>query len=186
MLNFAPIHFEDAEIIVGVAPYKDKNYLRSLRKKYSDTHLFHRERSQILSLALVPEAESIGETSETIKLSDSLYLCASLVRNALINFLYRLDRRILEYDPIEFVANPAKENLLAKVLPSELESPDWLSDCPRYVAAIRTVSVLSQNISKELAVRIGTVLAIVVLLFLIFLRLISLLPRFLHDTIILC
>jgi hypothetical protein len=46
VLNFAPIHFEDAEIIIGVAPYKDRDYLRSLRQQYSDTHLFHREKNQ--------------------------------------------------------------------------------------------------------------------------------------------
>lgn len=157
VLNFAPIHFEDAEIIVGVAPYKDRDYLRSLRQQYSDTHLFHREKNQILSVAIASEAEVIGETSETVKLSDNLYLCASLVRNALINFLYGLNRRILEYNPIEFVANSAKDNLLAKVLPPfSLEAPDWLSICPRYIAAIRTVSFDHQPMSLGLALNART------------------------------
>lgn len=61
MLNFAPIHFEDAEIIVGVAPYKDRDHLRSLRQQYSDTHLFHREKNQILSVASAYEVEALAE-----------------------------------------------------------------------------------------------------------------------------
>lgn len=155
-LNFAPIHLEDTEIIVGVTQYQDKDHLRTLRREYSDTHVFHREKNQIISVAIIPEAEVVGETSETVKLSENLYLCAFLVRNALISFLHSLDRRILEYDPIEFVADSTKDNLLTKVLPSGFEAPAWLSVCPRYIAAIRTVRFDHRPTSLGLALNVRT------------------------------
>jgi hypothetical protein len=155
-LNFAPIQFEDAEIDVGVIPYEGKEQLRTLRSNHSDTYLFHRDGNEILSVAIIPEAPILGEKSVKIKLSEKLYLSAALVRHALINFLYGLNRRVLEYHPIEFVADPQKDNLLKKVFPSDVQVPDWLSVCPRYIAAIRTVQFDHQPMSLGLALNVRT------------------------------
>jgi hypothetical protein len=155
-LNFAPIHFDDAEISVGVIPYEDKDQLRTLRRSHSDTHLFYRDGSAILSVALVSDVLPLGEQSIQIRLSEKLHLCAALARNALINFLYSLNRKVLEYDPIEFVADPRKDNFLTKILPSNIELPNWLSICPRYIAAIRTVSFDYCSKSLGLALNVRT------------------------------
>lgn len=155
-LNFAPIQFEDAEIDIGVIPYEGKEQLRTIRSNHSDTHLFHRDGRQILSVAIVPEAPILGEKSVTIKLSEKLYLSAALVRHALIDFLCHLNRKVLKYHPIEFVADPQIDNLLDKVFPSDIQVPDWLSVCPRYIAAIRTVQFDRQPISLGLALDVRT------------------------------
>lgn len=156
ILNFAPIHFDDAEITVGIISYEDKDQLRLLRKTHSDSHFFHRDGSQILSVALVPDVSPVGDQFSQIRLADKLYLTNALVRNTLINFLYGLERRIIEYDPIEFVAHPQKDNLLTKICPSDLQVPDWLSICPRYIAAIRTVSFDHQPMSLGLVLNVYT------------------------------
>lgn len=155
-LNFSPIHFEDAEIEVGIFPYESKEQLSTLRRDYTGLYLFHRDREQILSVALMPNVAVLGESSSSIRLSEKLYLTAALVRNSLINFLHNLDRKILRYDPIEFVADPQKNNLLTKVFPSDIQVPTWLSICPCYKLAIRTVYFDRQPMSLGLALNAYT------------------------------
>jgi hypothetical protein len=155
-LNFAPILFDDADIDVGLIPYEDREQLRALRQEHSDTHLFHRDGSQVLSVALVPDVAVLGNQVESVSLSGKLYLTAALIRNALIDFLHGLDRQVLRYNPVEFVANPEKDNLLAQVCPSATHVPNWLSICPRYVAAIRTVRFDSRPMSLGLALNVRT------------------------------
>ncbi|MGG6294929.1 argonaute/piwi family protein [Leptolyngbya sp. AN02str] len=155
-LNFAPIQFDDAEVTVGLMPYEGKESLRALRQNHSNTHLFHRYGNQILSVALISDVGVLGDKVETVNLSNNLYLTATLVRNALINFLHRLNRRVLKFSPVEFVADPLKENLLAKVCPSDIQIPDWISICPRYIAAIRTARFDGQPTTLGLALNVRT------------------------------
>lgn len=139
-LNFAPIHFDDAEILVGSIDYIDKNQINSLRQKYANTHLFYRDKNRILSIATASNVLTVGDKSIQIRLSDNLYITSFLVRNALIDFLHSLGRPILDFSPVEFVADSQRENFLAKAFPSNIIRPEWLSVCPRYTADIRTVS----------------------------------------------
>jgi hypothetical protein len=156
-LNFSPIEFEDAEICVGIYQYQNKEQLRTLREKHGDTHVFHRDnKNQILCVSIVPEGDVIGDNSTTIPLSKNLYLCATLIRTALLNYLHALGRKILRYDPIEFISNQAQDNFLAKVLLSDTELPNWLSVKPLYTAAIRTVNFDDRPLSLGLALNTRT------------------------------
>lgn len=156
ILNFAPIHFDDAELSVGIIPYEDKDQLRILRQAHSDTHFFHRDGSHVLSVAIATDVLPIGDQFTQIRLADKLYLTNALVRNALINFLYSLERRIIKYDPIEFVADSQKDNLLTKICPSDLQVPNWLSICLRYIAAIRIDSFDHQPMALGLVLNVCT------------------------------
>ncbi len=149
-LNFAPILFDDTEIDVGLIPYENKEQLRALRQNYAGTHLFHRDGNQILSVALVSDTDILGSNVESVILSEHLYLTAALVRNALINFLHSLGRRVTKFSPIEFVADPIKDNLLTKVCPFNISIPDWISICPHYTAAIRTTKFDGQTMTLGL------------------------------------
>jgi hypothetical protein len=150
-LNLALIQFDDTEVPVGITPYEDKDQIRTLRQSHSGTHLFQRDGDHILSVAIVPDTAPIGEQSTQIKLSEKLYLSAALVRNAIINYLHQLNRKVLDYNPIEFVADLQKENFLKKVFPPDIEAPEWLSICPNYIAAIRPVNFDHQPMSLGLA-----------------------------------
>jgi hypothetical protein len=156
-LNFSPIKFEDVEICVGIYQYQSKEQLDALREKHGNTHVFHRDnKNQILCVSIVSSGEVLGEESITIPLSKNLYLCAALIRAALLNYLHRLGRRILGYDPIEFISDQAQDNFLAKVLPRDTELPTWLSVKPLYTAAIRTVNFDNQSLSLGLALNAKT------------------------------
>ena len=159
-LNFAPIQFEDEEIVIGVTPFKDKDQLRTLRQKNAGTYLFHRHGNHIFSVALVENLPVFGEQTISKKLSDSLHLVANLVRNALIEYLNTIERPVVRYDPLEFLADSKKENLLIKACPPDVEVPDWLSVRPRYVMPIRTVEFDNQPMSLGLALDVHTKRAI--------------------------
>jgi Piwi domain len=152
-LNLSPIKFEDVEINVGIFNYQSKEQLKNLRCEYN-THVFHRDnQNQILSVSIIPEGMTLGEKSKTIKLSDDLHLCAVLIRNSLINFLHKNNRKVIKYNPIEFIA---KENLLAKILPNN-DALTWLSVNPVYSAAVRTVSFDHRSLSLGMALNVRTV-----------------------------
>lgn len=159
-LNFSPIKFEDKEIKIGVTLFKDKEQLRTLRQKNAGIYLFHRYGDHIFSVALVEDVPVFGDQTIQEKLSDNLYLVANLVRNALIEYLNTLERPVVRYEPLEFLADSTRENLLTKVCPSDIEVPDWLSVRPRYVMPIRTVEFDNQPMSLGLALDVRTKRAI--------------------------
>jgi hypothetical protein len=71
----------------------------------------------------VNDAPPLGSRSRKIRLKDNLGLTASLIRNALINYLAGLPRPVLDYDPIRFVS---QEDILQACLPADTACPDGL------------------------------------------------------------
>ena len=69
------------------------------------------------------DAPPLGSRSRKIRLKDNLGLTASLIRNALINYLAGLPRPVLDYDPIRFVS---QEDILQACLPANTARPDGL------------------------------------------------------------
>jgi hypothetical protein len=139
ILNLSPVHFDDAEVPVGIidCDEHDENQLRKLRADYSASHVFLRDGPHIWSVPFVSAADTIGDRFETIQLKDHFQLCAALVRNALLNRLYQLERPVYGYRPLRFAATGPKNNLLALSLPPPLDCPDWLSIHPFYMADVR-------------------------------------------------
>lgn len=138
VLNVSPVVFDDAEVRVGVLPYESGDQLALLRKSHGTTHVFRRvEGTRIEAVAFVDGAPDVGDTFKTAKLKKELGLAAALMRNALINHLHTLPRKVCDYRPITFLADEARENLLKQSLPQGPPWPDWLSVCPMYEADIR-------------------------------------------------
>ena len=98
----------------------------------------------------------LGDQTIKKKLSENLHLVANLVRNAIIDYLNSIKRPILKYEPLEFLADSRKENLLAKACPPNTDIPDWLVICPRYVMPIRTVEFDNEPASLGLALNSHT------------------------------
>ena len=155
-LNFASIQFEDKEIDIGVTPFKDKDHLRALRQENVGKYLFHRYGDYIFSVALTKNVPVLGEQKIKKKLSENLHLVANLVRNAIINYLNSISRPVLKYEPLEFLSDSRKGNLLDKACSPIIEIPDWLVICPRYVMPIRTVEFDNEPASLGLALNSHT------------------------------
>jgi len=102
------------------------------------THVFLRvDGTRIEAVPFVSAAPDVGESFKTVKLRKELGLTAALVRNALINHLHALPRKVYDYRPVAFLADELKENLLQQVLPPGTTCPAWLSVCPLYEADVR-------------------------------------------------
>ncbi len=139
VLNLAPVQFQDTEIRVGVIPYRanDTNQLQNLRAKYNLSHVFLRDRQEILCVPVVPRAEEVGDTFRTIRLTTHLRLCAALAQNALLTYVHQLGRAVYGYRPLRFAASGQKNNLLSVALPSQQRCPDWLLVHPLYEIEVR-------------------------------------------------
>jgi hypothetical protein len=138
VLNISPIEFEDTDVEVGVFAYKGREQLAELRSRYGTTHVFRREKgTEVLAVPFVLDAPTLGDTARTVRLWDQLGLVAALYRNALINHLHRLPRKVLDYMPVTFLADELKEDFLRRTIQSGTKCPDWLSVCPLYEADVR-------------------------------------------------
>lgn len=146
VLNISPIEFNGAELLVGILEYQGRDQLQALRDAHYATHVFRRDGgTRLLCVPVVPEAPNITDTTETIRLLDNLYLCAALIRNALLNYLHQLGRTILGYDPVKFIANGSGEDLLAASVPSGIPCPPWLAVRPLYEVSVRVINLDRQQ-----------------------------------------
>jgi hypothetical protein len=144
-LNIAPVQFEDTEITIGIFDYKDHEQLKTLRNENQNTHLFRRERDELISVPLMSGIEPLGDKTRTIRLSDNLYLCAALVRNALLDHLYAHGIRSFGYDPIEYLVNASQDDLLLASLPASLSAPSWFGIKVLHALTIRTMHMERQK-----------------------------------------
>jgi Piwi domain len=156
VLNLSPIQFDDAEVRVGILEYQSKEHLQALRATHFATHVFRRVGKRLLCVPVAPEAPVIGDTFETIHLAEDLYLCAALIRDALLNHLHKLGRKILDYDPIKFIADGSGEDLLAASIPPRVSCPIGLSVRPFYEISTRVIRPDRQPAFVGLAVNVRT------------------------------
>lgn len=137
-LNVAPIRLPQAKITVGILPWKDDpDYMRTLRRGHFGTHIFVRRANTVVTVATRAESEVLGDTTEVRELYADLGLCAALIRESLIRYLYGLRKPILNFDPVEFLATGPENDLLVASMPKATAPPEWLGVRYRYEVAIR-------------------------------------------------
>jgi hypothetical protein len=139
VLNFAPLQFDHKEVDVGVFSYgaDGEEVLKKLRQEHWATHVFRRDGpDEIVAVAIAGNAPQLGKGSRKIRLKENLGLTASLIRNSLINYLARLPRPVLNYDPIRFIS---QEDILPSCLPAGSACPDWLGVRLLYDMAVRPI-----------------------------------------------
>ena len=144
ILNFSPVQFEDRQIAVGRLPYGDdgEELLKHLREEHNATHVFRRDGPEsILAVPVVSGVPTLGEP-ETIRLKERLPLAAALIRNALLTYLAGLERPVLSYDPLKFIA---QHDLLRVHIPAEIVAADWLSVRLLYEVAVRPIYFFRQE-----------------------------------------
>jgi len=157
VLNFSPVHFNEAEVQVGILEYQGREQLRELRSKHNTTHIFHRDGgTRILCVPVVPDAPEISDSSATIQLANDLYLTAALIRNALLNHFHSLKQQILTYNPIKFIAEGPKNNLLAASVTMGMQCPMWLSLRLLYEMNVRVFKLDYMNPFIGLALDVRT------------------------------
>ena len=133
----------------GVLTFKSQHQLDALRSRHRFTHVFHHSnQEQILCVPVVADAPRVGSEHEEIRLRDDLDLCAALIGNALLNYLYHKGRQSQGYDPIEIVGNESNENLLAASAP--FGAPAWLAMRPLYELCVRAFHFNQQSPSVGL------------------------------------
>lgn len=139
VLNFSPLEFDDTEVDAGVFSYgpNGDEVLKRLRKEHWATHVFRRDGpDEIVAVAVKSDAPKLSTKVRKILLRENLGLTASLIRNALINYLSGLPRPVLAYEPIRFIS---QENILESCLPDGIDCPEWLGVRPLYDMAIRPI-----------------------------------------------
>jgi hypothetical protein len=157
LLNVAPISYDDSSTVsIEMVGYKDKEQLEELRNAHRETHLVRRSGNQIQLVPVAEEASDLGYRHKTVDLGKDVYLAAALARNSLLNFLHGLGRKILDFDPIEFVASGSNSDLLAASMPQGVRCPEWLAVCLLYEAKVRVISLDRQKPFVGLSLNVRT------------------------------
>ena len=97
LLNFSPLQFNDTEVEAGTFPYATdgEQLLKQLRQQHWATHVFRRNGpDKIVAVPVSAGAPQLGDKPEKLRLKENLGLTASLIRNALINYLAGLPRPV--------------------------------------------------------------------------------------------
>ena len=139
ILNFSPLRFGDAEIDVDVLEYRDDgaDALKRLRQKHWATHVFRRDGAdEIVGVPVATDLPKLSARSKKLRLEKNLGLTASLIRNAILNYLVGVGRTPLSFDPIRFVA---RDDLLKSSAPPGVTCPDWLALKLQYEIAVRPI-----------------------------------------------
>jgi hypothetical protein len=156
LLNIAPIRFAEYPVMVGVQPYRDHDQLRALREEHWRTHVFRKEGEEIVSVAVVPGILSIGEDQRKVNLAEHPYLCAALIRNTLVGFLYSRGIVSFDYDPIQYIHTGKEDNLLAASIPAGAGTPPWLSVRVLNEMTVRPFDIEGQGFQVGLALDFQT------------------------------
>jgi len=139
VLNFSPLSFDDAEIEVDVLDYGagGAETLKRLRQEHWATHVFRRDGAdQIVGVPVATDVPKLSARSKKMRLQKNLGLTASLIRNAILNYLVGVGRTPLSFDPIKFVA---RDDLLKSSAPPGAACPDWLAVRLMYEIAVRPI-----------------------------------------------
>lgn len=127
-LNAVLIEIPAKRIRVGRQAFIDSDGLNELRKAHILTHVVKRRGDSIIDVPFAPGHEPIG-VREELALASDLGICKSLILNAYLNYIFDLKRPILNFDPVDFLA---EDDLLATSLPEGVTCPEWLSVRLRY------------------------------------------------------
>lgn len=122
---------------VGILSYQDHKQLQQLRAQYYQSHVFLRDGPNILTAAVIPDAVPLGDKAPILGMDQQLNLCAALVRNALVNWLYERRRPIYRYKPLHFDTIKSEHNLLSQSLSVEWSCPNWIAVRERYILDVR-------------------------------------------------
>ena len=154
VLNVAPVIYDSkADVQVGLIPYADHEHLRSLQDAHRSTHLIRRHKlaaldddhdttNQIVAIPFVSDAPQVGTTFRTLPLRANLGHVAALMRESLITYFAAFPRRVVDYQPITFLAEGPTDNLLAQSLPKDVACPSWLGVNPLFELHVRVMEIV--------------------------------------------
>jgi hypothetical protein len=97
----------------------------------------------------------LGSAQQRVRLGDELPLVATLVRHQLIEFLNKINRHVLKYDPLVFLGNP-KDDLLKNACPQGFNCPDWLGIRLKYTADVRVINFSHGKPKVGIALKVKT------------------------------
>ncbi|QEG27794.1 hypothetical protein GobsT_25580 [Gemmata obscuriglobus] len=140
VLNVAPLELAGGPLEVERLRYVDADWLRELHIRTRETHVVRRDGDTVVCVPLKRTGASLGGASEIIELRDDLFLCASLVRNALLAYLNSIDRTVLHYRPVTFLASGGNDDYLAAALPEGVKNSEQLRVSPVFALDVRVIS----------------------------------------------
>lgn len=145
VLNVSPANFEDSPLEVELFDYVDNIQLEELRHANRHTHVFKRdtteEADRIICVPLKSGTPSLGGQPDVIYTHDNLWLCATLIRNSLINYFHSIKRVFFDFLPIKLVADGTFDDLLLQSIPDGVDWPDWLSVRPLFEIEARVFNL---------------------------------------------
>lgn len=150
--NLTPIVIEDATVSVGIIPYESRLQLRSLRHAHRSTHFLRRDKNEIFCVPVVTDAPKITGSTRDVALQEHPYLYAALVREALVNFAFAIDRPSQFYDPIKI----STDGNFLDGLVSGVTCPPWLMARLRYEVSTKVLGFGGDKLFPVLTLDVNT------------------------------
>lgn len=133
--NIVPVRIPKADIQVGVLPYTLDD-LKKFRSENKESHLFKRIGNDIYCIPFQKNTKAFGKP-KTLNIGEDLKLAQTLLENALITFLRSINRPILSFKPIKFLAQPSLDGPLNKSFLEKINLPEWMKISLQYSISTR-------------------------------------------------
>lgn len=149
-VNFSSLSVEGkTAFLIGRQPY-DEEHLRELRKEFSHTHVFRRDRDTIIDAPIETGVSPIGNLQEEIDLAKNDLLLPSLFSAALIKVFSGL-RDIFEDRPVSILGDVSRGMITHPSLPNWVQKRTMLRfDTRSIYTKHRQLGVVCETRSKHL------------------------------------
>jgi len=116
-INFAPLTISgETTVLIGRQSY-DEAHLRELRREFSHTHVFRRDRNTIIDVPICENSDPLGNIQEEIDLAEDRLLLPSLFGAALLRAFHG-QRDIFSDAPVSILGDVSRGMINHPALPS--------------------------------------------------------------------
>ena len=134
MINVAPIEYGNGVITAYSQTLASTDEIRAIRERWRGTHFVRRfGEKAVLLVPLRPDSDACGAPVQ-VDLNASSHLVAALVRNSLIEHLFKIGRQVIRVNPISFL--DTKTDLLQQARQAKPKS-DLISVRPAIAIDVR-------------------------------------------------
>lgn len=158
VMGFLPVEFDGSDVEAGTIPFESKEQLKDLRTKHSDTHVFHRDGTNICCIPLTRDASKIGEP-ETLSIEDPK-IANRLIGEALKRYFAEKEQpEIIGFPPLK-LADKSRNLLYESVSKELMAKVSGLAIHPKYELQARTLYPIGRSHMCGVTLDISTIRAI--------------------------
>jgi len=161
VMGFLPVEFKGSDVEAGTLAFESREQLRELRAKHNNTHVFHRDGTDIYCIPLTTDAPKVGEP-KTLSIEDPRIANRLAGETLKKYFAEKGQPEIIGFPPLK-LADKGRNLLHESVSRDHLPKLSGLFIHPKYELQARTLYPIGQPPICGITLDVSTIRAITLL-----------------------